>query len=511
MRPTIRVSLNWLHTWAGLVFGGLLFAIFWTGTLSVFDREIDRWMAPASRLSPIDRPPSLDALREFYETAVREKAITWSVTLPSERQPMLVVAWRNRDGSTERHLDPATGALLPDPGTLAGTGFLYPFHYTLHVQAARLGQWLVGAAGLAMLVLCVSGLVIHRRIFADFFLFRPARNSRRWLLDLHTLVGIAALPFILVITFSGIAIAWPVYFQGSLWSAFDGGRAAFNREAFDLFDRPSTGRPATLASLDRMVAIASELWSGEPLRSLTVRHPGDTGAYVQIVRREESAIGGTSDRIYFDAASEALLHRTTGLKAMVRIDRFIAGLHEVQFRHWTLRWLYFGLGLLGCVLIATGSLFWLESRRRRHVQLALQGVRLMEGLTIGSVTGLVIATLAFFVVNRLMPTDATFLGEKRAALEVWTFCSFWIAAFAHAWLRPGRAWREQCAVIACLAGTAVGLNWITTGHHLARGLGQRHLWPVAGMDLLLLATAAIAAMSAIRLWRASRLQQVRKH
>ncbi len=30
-------------------------------------------------------------------------------------------------------------------------------------------------------------------------------------------------------------------------------------------------------------------------------------------------------------------------------QRFIAGLHLIQFRHWTLRWIYFGLGLAGCV------------------------------------------------------------------------------------------------------------------------------------------------------------------
>ncbi len=41
MEPTFRASMGWLHTWAGVVLGGLLFAIFWMGTLSVFDREID--------------------------------------------------------------------------------------------------------------------------------------------------------------------------------------------------------------------------------------------------------------------------------------------------------------------------------------------------------------------------------------------------------------------------------------------------------------------------------------
>ncbi len=56
MEPTFRASLNWLHTWAGVVLGGVLFAIFWMGTLSVFDREIDRWMAPMTPGSPPCRP-----------------------------------------------------------------------------------------------------------------------------------------------------------------------------------------------------------------------------------------------------------------------------------------------------------------------------------------------------------------------------------------------------------------------------------------------------------------------
>ena len=44
MGPSFRASMNLLHTWTGVVLGGVLFAIFWTGTLCVFDREIDRWM-----------------------------------------------------------------------------------------------------------------------------------------------------------------------------------------------------------------------------------------------------------------------------------------------------------------------------------------------------------------------------------------------------------------------------------------------------------------------------------
>ena len=41
MGADLRAAMGWLHTWAGLALGAILFAIFWMGTLSVFDREIE--------------------------------------------------------------------------------------------------------------------------------------------------------------------------------------------------------------------------------------------------------------------------------------------------------------------------------------------------------------------------------------------------------------------------------------------------------------------------------------
>ena len=35
-----RQSMSWLHTWASLILGWLLYAIFVTGTLSFFQNEI---------------------------------------------------------------------------------------------------------------------------------------------------------------------------------------------------------------------------------------------------------------------------------------------------------------------------------------------------------------------------------------------------------------------------------------------------------------------------------------
>jgi hypothetical protein len=154
-------------------------------------------------------------------------------------------------------------------------------------------------------------------------------------------------------------------------------------------------------------------------------------------------------------------------------------------------------------LIATGFLFWLNSRRKTHAQLRLPGVRVAEALAIGSTTGIIIATLAYFVANRILSPGASFAGYERPSLEVWCFYVVWIATFGHACWRARRGWAEHCWLIAGLAFGAVALNWITTGDHLVRSLAHSHLWPVAGMDLLLLLSGAVAVLSARKLDRQS--------
>lgn len=496
----------WLHTWAGVVLGSLLFAIFWMGTLSVFDREIDRWMKPGTRLAPSTHSLSLDRIARAVDSTVPAQAGQWRIDLPTERVPILGFSYRDSGGAAiARQLDPATYAFIPDQGTEAGTGFIFPFHYSLHLKWKDLGKWLVGLAAMTMLVLLVSGVIVHKKIFVQFFTFRPNKRLQRSSLDLHNLTGVIGLPFHFAITLSGLIIFITILFPQAHWGAYGSskqGKEAFSIEAYGRFARPKANMPGTLASLDAMARRAEHEWAGGHPYFVRVWHPGDANSYVELRRSYARDITMNLDQIYFDADSGEVLHRFEAAPVMT-VQRFISGLHFMQFQHWALRWLYFLAGLSGCVMIGTGFIFWLEARRAQHAKKGVAGVRLVEGLTIGSVTGIMIATLTFFIANRLLPLPIAFAGVERAGLEIWAFYLMWIAAFAHAWLRPGRAWREQAWMIAGLSVLAVMLNWLTTGDHIIHAFATRR-WAVAGMDLMMLAAAMLAVAAARRLGQRGR-------
>ena len=169
-----------------------------------------------------------------------------------------------------------------------------------------------------------------------------------------------------------------------------------------------------------MAAEAERRWSGGKPFMVRVRNAGDAASYVEMRRSVADEVSMNRDAIYFDAQSGSVLARFES-KPISRVQRFIAGIHFVQFDHWLLRWLYFAGGIAGCVMIATGFLFWLEARRAEHARRRWAGVRVVEALATGSVTGIILSTLAFFVANRLLPEAASFAGLGRAKHEMASF------------------------------------------------------------------------------------------
>ena len=56
---------------------------------------------------------------------------------------------------------------------------------------------------LLMLVAILSGIVTHKKIFRDFFTLRRGKGQRSWL-DGHNATAVLALPFHLMITYTGL-------------------------------------------------------------------------------------------------------------------------------------------------------------------------------------------------------------------------------------------------------------------------------------------------------------------
>lgn len=498
MSEQFRASMSWLHTWAGLVIGGLLFAIFWMGMLSVFDREIDRWMMPETRRAAATSVSLDAAAHTLNPLAAESKARRWGMQLPTDRVPTLRAYIDSSDDRRTLHLDPKTGEILAEQRTLGATGFFFPFHFSLFIDPLRIGEWLVGLAAITMMAMCVSGVVIHRKIFADFFMLRIVRKPQQTTLDIHNVTGVLGLPFNFLIAFSGLVIFMGIYLPGVQTILYPNDPVGFGKDAYGNVSREATGKPGTLASLDAMAVEASRRWGGDRPGNVTVWNPGDAAAYVNFNRSYANRVTMNSDMIVFEGSSGRVLSGPNRHGPMMTTQRFLSGMHFIQFKHWTLRWLYFVSGLAGCVLIATGYIFWIQSRAKRHAKEGVRGMAVVRGLSVGATIGLVVATITFLIANRALPNLSNIGGIPRCSAEVWAFCLSWLACFAHAWLRPSAAWREQGLAVALMGLSATALNWITTGDAIPNAIASGQ-WGVAGVDLVILAGAGVAIIANAKL------------
>jgi len=540
MLSSFRASMAWLHTWFGLLLGFVLMAVFFFGSLSVFDREIDRWVDPRSRFEP-QPMPSYDAvlapLFAKLTPAPEELAAARSRTpkplgaaLPvksygaytTHRDPLLSLyaefAVRGNPDDPDDHvhghvtIDPRSGRVFPQDELRIGSEFFYPLHLGLQLEWRNLGYYVVGFAAFVMLVALVSGVVVHRRLFREFFTFRPQKNRQRSTLDLHNLTGVLALPFHFVFPLTGLIIFASLHFpvEGALFRALARSHQQAQTSAKGLAAAPA-GVPAELTSVDAMVRVAEQRWRDRGMPGqvgyLTVTHVGDANSYVSIYRAGSDRVTLVGQGVHFSGTTGQVLYEEPPPSAVAGVKDFLVGLHLQHFEHWLLRWLYAMGGLLGTTCIATGLVFFVNKRRRRHASTGVSGARWVDALAVTSITGMVVATLAILVASRVLPEGL----EHRGDWEKRCFWLTWLLTLVHAGWRSAPvqraalspAWREQCWAIAGLALAAVLLNWFTTGDHLLRTLARPY-WPVAALDTVLLATAAIATLSARRLATAER-------
>lgn len=486
-----RQAMAPLHTWAGLLFGWLLFAVFLTGTVSYFRDEISLWMKPEIPVGANIAPEiaASTAIHQLQQTGM--DARRWMIDLPTDRMPVTtaLVMRSPRHGTpfTRLTLDAATGAPLNVRATLGGD-FLYYFHFDLYMPW-KLGRYLVVTASIAMLVAFISGVIVHRRIFKDFFTFRPDKGQRSWL-DGHNVLGVLALPFHVMITYTGLVTLLPLYLPFGITALYPNQPQTFVAELFDETPpRKPVAIAATLIPIGPLMEDAAKNWDGGAAGRLVIDNPGDRAATIRIIRCDRERITHAVQSVTYDGISGARLSQTGELGPAAATRGILHGLHLARFSDPVLRWLFFFSGLVGSAMIATGLILWAVKRRRDSA--GSRGHRIVDVLNIATLCGLPIAIAAFFIANRLLPS----LMPGRGIWEVTTFFLVWLAAGIHAAVRSRQsAWIEHCWMAAIMFAAIPAVNAVTTDRSLFRSLIEGDNVYI-GFDLTMLASAAGFALA----------------
>ncbi|MEG0225883.1 MAG: PepSY-associated TM helix domain-containing protein [Comamonas sp.] len=510
--------MSWLHTWSGLLLGWLLYAVFFTGTLSYFLDEITDWMRPELHQSIPGPQTAALALATMQKLA--PDATSWTINLPGERQTAVEANFRQpgaaagRAGNQRVQLDAGTGEVL-QPRETRGGSFLYRFHFELYAMPRVWGRWIVGIATMFMFVAIISGVITHKKIFTEFFTFRPRKGQRSWL-DAHNATAVLALPFHIIITFSGLLLLmfmlmpWGIdavyngdtqkYFAESRGRPAAAAGASGERGSAGRAGRAQSAEPAQLTAIAPLMAAAQARWPDRGVGTIVVQRPGTPQATIEL--REQGAralVRGGGERLLFNGVTGApqTPPEARATSSAQAVSGAMMGIHLGRFADPALRWLLFLSGVIGTVMAGSGMVLWVVKRlpERRKLGRTPRGHRLVEVLNIAAIAGLSVATAGYFWANRLLPVDIA----QRADMEIRSFFVVWGLCLLHAMLRPHRrAWLEQLWLAAIAFAALPLLNAATGGAALPAAMlhGQ---WSIAGFDLVALALGVLHGFAAWKL------------
>jgi uncharacterized iron-regulated membrane protein len=362
-RP-LRFAALIVHQLAGILLGALITVIGLTGSLIVFRHELDGLLYP--HLTQVTPNPG--------QVGIEEVARAARATLPDRRLHRLLVPQEPGDvwvalmqgtskNMTERYanvyVDPHSGRVLgvqPQAHNLLSVA--EQIHTTLLAGAG--GEIAVGTAGIALIVLGVSGLLLWPgwRRWQTGVVLRRSTNPRIGHYDLHKLVGLLSAVLLVLTAASGAAL---VFFEpvAALLTAVTGELA----EPEKVFSTPR-GQPLPL---DRLQATArTSLPGAQTISIFPARQPTDPVRFRMRFASEIQPNGRSF--VNLDAYSGAVLQVQSGLAEPFSAAFFswAYSLHVGRYGGLITKVLYALAGLAPAVLFWTGFSLWLDRLRRRQ-------------------------------------------------------------------------------------------------------------------------------------------------
>lgn len=375
---SVRRVMFQFHMWIGLALGILLALLGLSGSVLVYDDALVAMTNPVPHASAQGAAMPLDRIVQIARDAADMPRGQAAVTPPQEpgdatqvrfgqlargggdaprpdgarRQGEGRGAGRGEGGAPQKavdvFVDPVSGAVLTNrPASQpAWLGFAHQLHGNFLM--GQQGRIFVGYLGVAMLILGVTGLVLwwpKRGQWKYAFIVRRTARGLRLHRELHAMFGIWAFVVFMIVSFSGVVLAWPQL----------AGTAAPGQRGAVPSVEPVEG--ASRIGADQAAQIAQTAIPGATIRSITLPARRDQAITVSLL-----ADGGVNAQVTIDPYRANVIAMRAPGKGFMAWQR---PLHQGSFNGvW--KFLVFLSGLLPALFVFTGLVMWVK-KRRAHI------------------------------------------------------------------------------------------------------------------------------------------------
>jgi uncharacterized iron-regulated membrane protein len=366
-----------LHLVIALTVGFWFVVLGLTGACNVFYAELREW--PLAEVKPREVAQSLplDRILQAVKARHPQRDGSWSLLLPGYGSDYLWVNYPKPVETQNELFAPLEILIDPDSGDIVDQrfwgrslpGMIYELHADLllgpiSAELGEIGFRIVCWSGVALLLSCLSGLCLwwpRSGKFGQALRIKPKASIERFFFDLHKVVGIYSIVWLLIIAFTGFSFGYRDSLE-PLVKLFSDVKAKHLQEP----KLKSTFLP-NVQSIDitQALNVAERVFPNAELRMVTTPQ-GRDGVYM-IAKRQvgEANRKRSRSKVWIDQYSGKVL-------AVQDPNQFTAGetfmnilwpLHDGQILGLPGRILWCFAGITPLVLYVTGILRWLQKRR----------------------------------------------------------------------------------------------------------------------------------------------------
>ena len=435
-----RKRLYDLHSWTGVIIGLFVFVVCFSGITALFRYPLYQWEDPAYHRVLQSAPQAINAIavKRISELDEANRLTFIGVAFPSTEEPFLqtrIGVMNDASGERAFHLekwDIETGAEIPARGH-GVAHWLFSFHTRL-MLSGPIGGYIVGSAGLLLLLSVVTGLLTHWKMAREAFTWRLDKSTRLKWQDSHKVMGLWLAPFHAMIALTGVVVGlFGVFAIGYGVLVAEGGSPSVRADlaAASGISAPA-GTPADMMGFDRIYAIAKSETGIAP-RFVNAYAYGDENALFRVYFEPDTALSLYGNVDIAGASGDVLRVSNTMQDSSGGVAYNVStALHYGSYGGLLLLVLYALMGAALCIVIATGMMMWVE--RRRHGVEGKRPAWVYDGLSrviIGLCAGQVLASAVVLLIDPLVGVSPTY----RIAVIGWAFFVVWGGAFLYPFLR----------------------------------------------------------------------------
>jgi uncharacterized iron-regulated membrane protein len=392
-----RKFFVWLHRWVGLLMTVFLIIVGLTGSLLVFNAELEKLISPqlfASKPTPDSKQLDLATLAEMAESAEPHARVAFFSVDPE--QAFMHVGARIDPATgkpfsldfNQMFLDPWTGKVLGHrlSGDLSqGKINLMPFIYGLHMNLVLgdWGAWVLGVVALAWTLDCFYAFYLtFPVVFSRFFSrWKPAwkikwnASAYRLNFDLHRASGLWLWPLLFIFAWSSVMFNYNEVYVWTTVKLFD---YPNEEQEFSPYMLKTPNEQPKLNWHEAFDKAEQAIDRYTKENDITVKGPvgfayiSQFGVYSYSVRSSRDISDGGWDGlgVWVDGDTGELkkVFLPDGEHSGKTISNWLRALHFANWHNWlAYRILVCIVGLVITLLSVTGVYIWLKKRNARSI------------------------------------------------------------------------------------------------------------------------------------------------